>query len=377
MRWLTLLVLMACGRPAPRPPGLPSVPVLDEAAPVQHRRLFTLRGVAADEVVVRVFTDSACAGPVYLQTTGAALREGVKVELVPGVENVFSANAVSARGATSGCSSPLRLRYVEAIRPGRPSVETRPSSPSTATHFAVVGATESFARVRLYEGTCSTSPLAELSAAEFFEPGFPVDVPVNGSRFLALDAVNEDLTSACQTLVLSNDDVPPRFGVRLASPSPSPQQEAYVQFTGDLERIRVYAYPGCIGELTSCFGCWYTQLYFPRGATTSFSARNTDAAGNSVCVEGDRPWVHDPSLPEEEAVVLLEGWPVLGQVPAGRSRIEVFASSDCSGQAVKEPYAIELISRGLDLEAPAGFITARSWRQDGGLDPCSNPVYWP
>ena len=49
-------------------------------------------------------------------------------------------------------------------------------------------------------------------------------------------------------------------------------------------------------------------------------------------------------------------------------------SSDCSGQPV-ESFFYEFI-RGLDLQWPAGFVTARSSRPDGGLDPCSNAVYW-
>ncbi|MDP1827708.1 MAG: hypothetical protein Q8L48_30830 [Archangium sp.] len=377
MRWLGLVVvLVACGRPAPRAPGLPSVPVLDEAAPVQHRRVFTLRGVAADEVLVRVFTDSACAGPVYLQTTGAGLREGVKVELVRGLENVLSANAVSALGAVSECSSPLRLRYLAALRPGRPSVESRPRSPSTGTHFVVAGSAEGFARVRLSEGTCTTPPLAELSAAEFFEPGFSIDVPVNGSRVIAVDAVNEDMASPCEVLVLTNDATPPRFEVRLASPSPSPRQQAYVHFTGELGEVRLFESPGCTGPvLTACSSCFVSQPSFSRDATTSFSVRNTDRAGNSLCLEADRPWVHDSSLPEEEATVLLEGWPLLGQLPTGRLRVEVFPSSDCSGQAVARTYPSELVT-GLYLQQPPGFLSARTWRQDGGLDPCSNAVYW-
>ena len=73
--------------------------------------------------------------------------------------------------------------------------------------------------------------------------------------------------------------------------------------------------------------------------------------------------------------MLVEGRPLLGQVPTGHYPIDFFPSSDCSGQAVAQTYPYELIS-GLYLQQPAGFITARSYRQDGGLDPCSNAVYW-
>ena len=55
------LALAACQRPSVPALAVPAAPVLDAVDGVQHRRLFSLRGVAATEVTVRLFADSASA----------------------------------------------------------------------------------------------------------------------------------------------------------------------------------------------------------------------------------------------------------------------------------------------------------------------------
>ena len=111
MRSLALLsslaLLLGCPSPPRRPPLSPAPPVLDAVERAQVLRHFLLGGNVVPEHAVRIYVDSACAGPVYLQTTGAALREGVSIELVAGVENVFSADAVSSEGGVSACSNAI------------------------------------------------------------------------------------------------------------------------------------------------------------------------------------------------------------------------------------------------------------------------------
>ena len=379
------LALAACQRPSVPALAVPAAPVLDAVDGVQHRRLFSLRGVAATEVTVRLFADSACAGPVYLQGTGAELQQGLRVVLIAGVDNYFSANAVSVLGATSACSAPLQLTYVSALRPVRPSVSVQPVSPSQERVFTVSGITDPMTRVQLHESSCLTPVVAELSA-DGFSTGFTVEVAPNASFTVALDAVNEDSTSDCVTWVLINDTLPPRTSVMLASPSPSPQLSAYVVLGGEIERTWLFGSLDCGGVMLA-WGARDSMLTpsFPAGAATAFSVLSADLADNMVCVPGDRLWENDPSLPEEEAVVLIPQAPVFGsltvpfmQVPMGRLRLQVFLSEDCSGQPLFESSAFPAAIEGLYLHQPldAGFLTARTTRMDGGVDPCSNAVPW-
>ena len=381
-----LLLLSGCPPPAPPAPSTPAAPVLVDAPGVLRRRLFLLRGAAADDVVVRLYSDSACAGPVNLQTSAASLREGLTVELVAGSDNFFSADAVSSRGVSSRCSAPLRVRYVPALPPGRPSVDSRPPSPSSELQFRVVGAADLGTRVQLHDRSCNERVLAELSATEFFEVGFPVDVPPHGVRMVAVAAVNEDTASECVLLFLSNDSTPPFITVRLGSPTPAPLTHGWLVFTGDAERYRVQAGSDCTGDdLASCTSCTVLPVEFPADASTRFSVLGMDSAGNSRCVPADEPWVHDPSLPEEQAVVLLPGVFIPGfvpepriEVPFARLVVQIFLSDDCSGQVMQERRPFELIVNGLELPArpDGGFVTARSIRLDGGWDPCSNALFY-
>ena len=372
MRTALLLLLVGCAAREPYPPAVPAPPVLDPVAPVQHRRMFKLRGNVAADAAVRLYTDSACAGPVYLQTTGVSLKEGVEVELITGVDNAFSADAVSGEGGVSACSQPLTLQYVPALRPGQPSVSVMPTSPSNATRFTLRGAIDSFARAQLHEGTCSGPVLGELDAAAFFNTGFPVDAPVNGSHTVAVDAVNDDQRSVCVAVTVINDSRPPQFSARLASPTPSSNGLAYVVLSGEPVRADVYEGPSCAGtRLGSC--CSSPIPFFP--STTTFSVLGSDGAGNTTCVMGSKAWEYDASVPLEQAIVLLPGNPTQVEVPVGPWYVEVFFNADCSAPLWWTDLPTELANRGLYLAGfSPGFVTARGVRADGGVDPCSNAV---
>lgn len=378
MRTALLFVALAgCVPRGPSAPPVPAPPVLDEAAPEQRRRMFLLRGNVSPEAMVRLFTDSACAGPVFLQMTGEALRQGVQVELIAGTDNVFTADAISAEGGVSVCSAPLSLRYLPAQRPGQPSVRLSPNSPSTVTQFVLKGAIDAFARAQLHEGNCSTPVVSELDAERFFSIGFPVEAPVNGSRTVAVDAVNEDQRSVCVAVTAINDSQAPVFSARLASPTPSSNRWGYVAFTGDrLAQVQVYDGPGCGGNrLQSCANCFGVAVPFTPG-TTDFTVIAWDEAGNAHCEPGSKPWAFDATIPEEQPVVLLPGDPPLAEVPVGLELAELFYSADCSGEVRSREDGWSLALTGLYLpQRPyAGSITARGVWQDGGVSPCSNAV---
>ena len=378
MRTALLFVALAgCVPRSPAPPPVPAPPVLDAAAPEQRRRMFLLRGNVSPEAMVRLFTDSACAGPVYLQVTGEALRQGVQVELIAGIDNVFSADAISAQGGVSVCSQPLSVRYAPAQRPGQPSVRLSPNPPSNFTQFVLKGAIDTFARAQLHEGDCSTPVVSELDAASFFSTGFPVEAPLDGSHTVAVDAVNEDQHSVCVAVTAINDSTPPVFTARLASPTPSSGLQGYVVISGDrLAQALFFPGPDCTGQqLQRCSNCYGAVTpFYPD--TTEFSVLGWDEAGNASCALGSKPWAFDPTVPEEQPILLLPGDPPQAEVRVGLDSTELFYSADCTGEVMVRQDAPSLVFNGLylPLRPFQGSISMRGVRRDGGLDPCSNPL---
>ncbi len=377
MRAALLLLLVGCSPPARHPPEIPAPPVLDAAAPLQHRRMFSLRGNVSPEALVRLYVDFACAGPVYLRTSGVALREGVEVELIIGVDNVFSAEAVSPEGGVSACSSPLTLRYVPTPAPGLPSVSVTPQSPSKETTFTLRGAIDASARAQLHDDHCGTPVLGELDAAAFFNTGFRVEAPVNGTRIVAVKAIIDEQGSGCVQLRVTNDSLAPEFTVRLASPTPSSNGSAYVILSAtDVAGAQVYDGPSCEGTPFSgaLLPCCPSIIPFPQ-TTTTFSVLGTDVAGNASCATGSKAWQYDAAVPEAQAIVLLPGAPPRAEVPVGPWYVEVFDNADCTAPASWADSPGAVAANGLYLSAvTTGFATARGVRADGGLDPCSNAV---
>ena len=76
-------------------------------------------------------------------------------------------------------------------------------------------------------------------------------------------------------------------------------------------------------------------------------------------------------------VLLGADYRMLVEVPVGRAYVGLFHSADCSGPPKPVPLAYQAVFYGVYLEGlPAGFVSMRSFRQDGGADPCSNAVPW-
>ncbi len=393
MRALLLISLAwsACAPPTPPPPGPPDAPVLDAVAgPVATRR-FRLTGTAPADTVVWVFVDDACAGPVLAETTAEALATGVEIELLASAVNTLSALAISSSGLRSACSAPVLVEVEELARPGTPALASRPVSPAATETFALYGFAPVDTTVRLHAFDCSSVVLDELPAAEFATTGFLRIVRDGSTSFFAVDVVSAsgEVSDCSQPLLIEADLQPPRVAtLRLLSPTPSPNQQAWISVSGDFERMQLVPAADCAGapdfetNATFCgaFGsCALQVLTFPADATTPWSVECADGAGNRACFNATEPWTHDSRLPAASLELTRQSSTrrMAVRVPFGVDEVELTESEDCTGPIVEMTDVRSAMSYGLRTLAPidGGVFTVYGWSYDGGgATPCSRPL---
>lgn len=380
---VAVICLMSCAQ-GNAPAGRPVAPEFEAAEPVSLHRKVVLRGHAEDQVVVRLFAAENCLGPTYRQVAATDFASGVEVELVSGQENVFSAHAVSNRGLVSECTASLRIQFPHVSRPEMPVVDREGLRPSPQkTRFVVKGKAEEGALVRLHKFWCEEAPLSVLSSPDFENVGFTIDVGVNTEQVFALDAVVADRVSECAgPFFLLNDEIPPSARARLASPSPSLQRSAYIRVDIEVGASVDFFSTGldCGGErlveqriyVPGALSPELRIVEFPADTASDFSVRVGDRAGNTACVAGEGVWVHNPALHFDESVLIVRDSPVHRVlVPVGRSSVELFPNENCREPWVAKVEAPLIALAGARGAPTSGFLTARSYRSDGGVDPCS------
>ncbi len=364
--------------------------MLDAVSGLISTRHLRLTGAAPEGTVVWLFVDDACAGPVFAETTAEGLAAGVEVELLPAAINTFSALAISREGLRSACSEPVRLTVDSLAPPRAPTLTATPPSPAPTETFTLTGTATAGTRIRLHQFGCAGAVLDELSAEEFVATGFRRIVRDGTTVFFGVDAVDlAGEVSACSQIVRVEADLqPPRSAVlRLLSPTPSPNQRAWVRVTGDFERMLVVPAADCASALdfdtsaTFCgaFGSCEPQIVtFPADATTPWSVACEDGAGNRACFNATEAWTHDSLLlPGPPELTLSFNITVSVRAPVGIDEVWVTESADCSGEVVERADVRTAISYGLRtrLSADGGVLTAYGTVFDGGVStPCSLPL---
>ncbi|MDX2009669.1 MAG: hypothetical protein SFW67_05745 [Myxococcaceae bacterium] len=215
MRWLavSVLALVGCAPPV-APPSLPPaapvivVPPSSRTEPLRERTVSLVVDAEAG-TTVRVFASAECGGPELLRRPAAAARAGLTVELVHG-DNVFSAEAVSAEGQASACSSAVtvvaRLRMRGEL-PAPVVAQVVPRNPSPEREVRLRGISMTGWTVSIWSlPGCQGAVLARGSAAQFESEGFALELPFNGSLTVSLDAERGEALSRCSEPVrLSHD----------------------------------------------------------------------------------------------------------------------------------------------------------------------------
>lgn len=378
-----LVLLLSCARPTGVPEVL--VPPPPELAPLPETvsvRSAVLRGEARDAVVVRLYVDDACAGPVWAEQTADTLVVGFGVELVPG-ENVFTARSVSASGGVSGCAAPVRTRLEVLGLPDAPSeLWATPGWTAASLHFTVHGVAPEGTRVRLHGGDACDGPVvAELSPRAFFEQGFAIDLaPGTVQQWVNLDVVSSaELASACTRRLLVVDLQPPVLTLTWASPLPSSEPSAWVRVRGDFATATLFEGRDCAGaQLGSCQGGDCLLEVAPVSEQV-LSAWAEDPLHNAGCVATLEGWSYDALA--SPAVRLRWAGPfaryLVLQVPTGRPRVAVFPSPDCTGVPLIAAATADVLLEHVSEVEPlpdGGAVSGRAFFPDGGEDLCSLPL---
>jgi Ca2+-binding RTX toxin-like protein len=243
------------------------------------------------------------------QFTGAGIAASV-----PGdATTTFSAKAVDAAGNPSGCST--TFAYTEdSTPPSAPSITaTDPASPANDNSPKVKGTAGGGAtHVDVWKnGICSGSPDAGGSAADFSGAGIAVSVPGDATTTLSAKSIDAaGNPSGCSSPAgYTEDSTPPDApaigGTEPASPgaSTSPRIKGTTG-AGSPTNVKLWKNGTCSGAVPDATGspAQFTgsgiTLDVSANATTTISAKASDAAGNDSSCSPAVTYSEDATPPE-------------------------------------------------------------------------------
>jgi hypothetical protein len=186
---------------------------------------------------------------------------------------------------------------------------SEPASPANVNDPAIRGAAEQSTTVELFSTpSCSGSPLASGSAAEFASPGLTVHVSDNStSSFYARATDSNENTGPCSDAFAYVEDSTPPAAPVLSSIDPAgPANDNAPRIKGSAggeTTVRIFGAPACAGKevgdgsAADLAGAGITATVADDTKTT-FSANATDAAGNLSACAGSLTYLEDSTPPE-------------------------------------------------------------------------------
>jgi hypothetical protein len=379
----------ACDEVAPAPPELlstdPASPSNDDTPTVSGR---TERGA-----ILTFYGDPDCLGPVL----GTGLSDDGTFDLpvtVPqNTVTTLHATATDGAGHVSDCSTDPLVYLHDGLAPDAPVLlGTTPPSPSrTRLDPEVSGLAEAGALIRLYAFSCdsvplgvATSPLGAFTVAARALPNTltpfvaqAVDAAGNVSPCSdPLPYVHDDLRPPPPTLTDSDPHSPSN-----ASTTPT---LSGVSETGTT--VTLYANATCLGtaiaQASATTGAFAAAVPATPEATTQFTARATDPAGNLSDCSAPFAYTHNTRIPD--APVLVSTAPpspsrtsttptLTGTAAPGTVRL--YLSADCAGLPVATATpSVGLFSAALTVPANATtLITATLTDAAGNVSACAEP----
>ncbi len=400
--WALLLAVGCAPALEPSPPPAPVLAAEGTAPEVlRRRRTVTLTAMVDAADTVRLFASGGCLGPEVLRAPGAAFLKGVAVPVVPFLGNVFSAQAVSARGLGSSCSNEVTVVVGAVDFPMLSAPEFRrvsPGSPTNASMVRVLGVAADGATVRVYgRERCGGSHLVEGSSAAFADEGLWVPVQPNAVTIFTADQMVDDLISPCSEddLQVVNDLSPPTATAGLVlPPTPSAERAPLVVLTAlNASGFLQWRGEGCAGQpernlrcLSSVFSRCAQLFRVPASESGSvLSYQSTDAAGNrSECRSLAVPALTQTAAPSVVLHFIPEGSTGSGVfIGAGRelaTAFDIYQGAACTGRLWFSPPA-DVASDRLFVANVGGTtdpiyraVSARLRRLDESVSECSETI---
>ncbi|MBK9516838.1 MAG: hypothetical protein IPO09_05665 [Anaeromyxobacter sp.] len=318
----------------------------------------SLSGAAEPGATVQVFQAADCAGAAVASgvAVGGAWAAGVAAP--PDALTTWSARALDQAGNPGPCSAPHAF-LEDSTAPAAPEVAALlPASPADDNAPLLAGTAEPGATVRVHTGGgCDAAGGAALAATVAADQGgawsTPVAVPDDALTTFGLEAVDAaGNRSACDvSRSYLEDSTAPAAPSLTASPASPANQNAPV-LSGQAEPlalVALFAQAGCAGAPLATApagpdGAWSIQAAVADDATTTFSARASDAAGHPGACSAAATYVEDSTPPP---AATLGG-------PSGPSSANLLALA-----GLAEPFATVHLHLGAACPgAPAATATA-------------------
>jgi len=379
-------------------PATPSLTATDPASPSRTSTTPTLTGSSEPGSTVRIYTGLSCdttSTPVATATASPSGALSAPVTVAPNSSTSFFATATDAAQNTSPCSLAPLVYVHDSLAPASPALaSTDPASPSPDGTPSAVGTAEPGTTVRTYtDAACAGAPAGSGQAGAGGDFAIPTTVPADSAttiRATATDAAGN--VSACSSpLAYVEDSTAPAAPAVVSTSPPSPSAtDTTLQVTTTGEEgatLELFTAAGCAGSVADSGtvpggGQLNFDATVPANQTTTFSARQTDAAGQVSPCSGPLAYTHDSAAPAAPSLTSTvptspgsDPTPNVRGTAESGSIVTLHKQAACAGPAAGSGPAASFADPGLTsttvLSGQTTTFSATATDAAGNVSPCS------
>ena len=346
-------------------------------------------------------------GPGWANHIGASVSGGVTVNSVTYTDPTHVTLSLNTTAASNGAqdvtitnpdgqsSTGFNLLDVGSGLSAPALTGTSPASPANDNNPEIVGSAQSGTTVNLFtNSSCTGSPVASDTAANFASPGITVSVADNTTTTFYAAATDGSNTSACSStratsgsVTYVEDSSPPAAPSSLSVSPTSPANDNDPVISGAAESgstVRLYTNSTCTSAVAASgsaseFASPGLTVPVADNTSTTFRATATDAAGNtSPCSSSSVTYVEDtipPTAPTigstNPASPSSSTTPkVIGSSSSDTATVQLFTQANCVGSVQASGSKATFESTGIQVTVGSNQTTTFSAQ---ALDAAGNP----